>query len=122
MLLTQLFPNHSSIWWSIQLLSLAEGHTIHMPYLPGGEGSSFPCCVAPDDKVYSRSVVGATPGDSGVVIEFQVDEFTGTLLAECFIAQSHIYPGFTGKVSPLPHFPLEPGWEDYSILGRYALQ
>ena len=32
------------------------------------------------------------------------------------MAHSHIYPGFTGKVSSLSHFPLEPGCEDYAFL------
>ena len=41
------------------------------------------------------------PGDSGVVIEYQVDEFTHTWSAEQFVAHSHIYSGFTGKVSSL---------------------
>ena len=34
---------------------------------------------------------------------------------ECFIAQSHIYPGFTDIVSTLPHLPLEPVYENYSF-------
>ena len=35
-----------------------------------------------------------------------------------FVACSHIYPGFTGKVSSLTHFPLEPGCEDYAFLDQ----
>ena len=31
---------------------------------------------------------------------------------------SHIYPRFTGKVSSLTHFPLEPDCEDYSFLDQ----
>ena len=31
---------------------------------------------------------------------------------------SNIYPGFTGKVSSLTHFPMEPGCEDYSFLDQ----
>ena len=31
---------------------------------------------------------------------------------------SHIYPGFTGKVSSLDHFALEPECEDYSFLDQ----
>ena len=58
------------------------------------------------------------PGDSGVVIGYQVDEFTCTWSAEQFVAHSHIYPGFTGKVSSLIHFPLEPGCEDYAFLDQ----
>ena len=34
------------------------------------------------------------------------------------MACSHIYPGFTGKVSSLTHFPLEPGCEDYAFLDQ----
>ena len=60
--------------------------------------------------------MGIKPGDSGVMIVCQVDDFTCTHSAECFITQSHLYPGFTGKVSSLTHFPLEPGCEDYSFL------
>ena len=68
--------------------------------------------------VDSESVMDIKPGDSGVVIDYQVDEFTHTWSAEQFIAHSHIYPGFTGKVSSLTHFPLEPVCEDYSFLDQ----
>ena len=30
----------------------------------------------------------------------------------------HKYPGFTGKVSSLTDFSLEPGCEDYAFLGQ----
>ena len=33
-----------------------------------------------------------------MVIVYQVDKFTHNLLVEHFVAQSHIYPVFTGKV------------------------
>ena len=62
--------------------------------------------------------MGIKPGDSGVVIGYQVDGFTCTWSAERFVAHSHIYPGFTGKVSSLTHFPLEPGCEDYAFLDQ----
>ena len=62
--------------------------------------------------------MGIKPGGSGVVIGYQVDEFTHTWSAEQFVACSHIYPGFTGKVSSLTHFPLEPDCEDYSFLDQ----
>ena len=68
--------------------------------------------------VNSESTVGVKPGDSGEVIGYQVDEFTCTWSAEWFVAHSHIYTGFTGKVSSLTHFPLEPGYESYSFLGQ----
>ena len=68
--------------------------------------------------VDSESAMDIKPGDSGVVIGYQVDEFTCTWSAEWFVAHSHIYPGFTGKVSSLTHFPLELGCEDYSFLDQ----
>ena len=68
--------------------------------------------------VDSESVKGIKPGDSHVVIGYQVDEFACTWSTEQFVAHSHIYPGFTGKVSSLTHFPLEPGCEDYSFLDQ----
>ena len=58
------------------------------------------------------------PGDSGVLIGYKVDEFTHTWSVEQFVAHSHIYPGFTGKVSSLTHFPLEPWCEDYAFLDQ----
>ena len=63
--------------------------------------------------VDSEYVMGVKPGDSCVVIRYQVDEFTHTWSAEQFVAHSHIYPGFTGKVFSLTHFSLEPGCEDF---------
>ena len=53
-----------------------------------------------------------------MVIGYQVDGFTCTWSVEWFVACSHIYPGFTGKVSSLAHSPLEPGCEDYSFLDK----
>ena len=95
-----------------------ESHPIHLPSLCDGEGSSFPGLVPSDDAVNSDSVMGIKPGDSGVVIGYQVDEFTGTWSAEQFVAHSHIYPGSTGKVSSLTHFPMEPGCEDYAFMDQ----
>ena len=71
-----------------------------------------------DDAVNPDSVMGIKPGVSSVVIGYQVDEFTHTWSAQQFVACSHIYPGFTGKVSSLTHFPLEPGCEDYAFLDQ----
>ena len=56
----------------------------------------------------------------GVVIGYKVDEFTYTWFVKWFVAHSHIYPGFMGKVSSLTHLPLEPGCEDYSFLDQAA--
>ena len=95
-----------------------ESHLIPLPSLHDGEGSSFPGLVPSDDVVNSDSVMGIKPGYSGVVIGYQVDEFTHSWSGEQFVAHSHIYPGFTGKVSSLTHFPLEPGCEDYAFLDQ----
>ena len=92
------------------------------PSLHDGDGSSFPHLMPSDDTVNPESVVGVKPGDSGVVIGYQVDKFTCTWSAEQFVAHSHIYPGFTGKVSSLTHFPLEPGCENYAFLDQAVVQ
>ena len=63
-------------------------------------------------------MVGIQPNDSGVVIGYQVNEFTHTASAKQFVAHSHIYPRFMGKVSSLTQLPLEPGCEDYSFLDQ----
>ena len=97
---------------------LAESYPIPLPSLHGGEGSSFPGLVPSNDTVDSESVMGVKPGDSGIVIGYQIDEFTHTWSAEQVVAHFHIYPGFTGKVSSLTHFPLEPVCEDYSFWTR----
>ena len=87
--------------------------SLHLPCMVGGPFPGlFPSHHMPD----SESVMGIKPGDSGVVIGYQVDEFTCTWSEEQFVAHSHIYLGFTGKVSSLTHFCLEPGCEDYSFL------
>ena len=88
------------------------------PSLYDGEGSSFPGLVPSDDVVNSNFVMGIKPGDSDVVTEYHIDEFTCTWSAEWFVACSHIYPGFTSKVSSSTHFPLEPGCEDYAFLDQ----
>ena len=95
-----------------------ESHLIPLPSLHDGEESSFPGLVSSDDAVDSDSVMGVKLGDSGVLIGYQVDEFTCTWSAEQFVTCSHIYPGLTGKVSSLTHFPLEPGCEDYAFLDQ----
>ena len=119
LLLNLLFPSHPIYMVGHTALGgLAESHPIPLPSLHGGEGSSFPGLVPFDDMVNSESAMGIKPGESGVLTGYQVDEFTCTWSAEQFVAHSHIYPGFTGKVSSLTHFPLEPGCEDYSFLNQ----
>ena len=117
MLLNQLPPSHPNYMVGHTALG-AWQLPIPPPSLHGGEGSSFPGLVPPNNMVNSKSAVGIKPGDSGVVTGYQVDGFTDTWSAEQFVAHSHIYPGFTGKVSSLTHFPLEPGCEDYSFLDQ----
>ena len=68
--------------------------------------------------VISASVMGIKPGDSGVVIGYQVNELAHTWSAGQFVAHSQIYPGFIGKVSSLIHIPVELGCEDYSFLDQ----
>ena len=107
-----------TIWGAYSLGGSVESHLIPLPSLHDGEDSSFPGLVPSDDAVNSDSVMGIKPGDSSVVIGYQVDEFTCTWSAEWFVAHSHIYPLFTGKVSSLTHFPLESGCEDYAFLDQ----
>ena len=57
-----------------------ESHLIPLPSLCDGEGSSFPGLVPSDVLVDFDSVMGIKPGDSGVVIGYQVDEFTPHLV------------------------------------------
>ena len=61
---------------------------------------------------------GIEPGDSGLVIRYQADKFIHTILAEHFMAQSHIYLRFMCKLSTLTHFPLKVGCEDYFFLDQ----
>ena len=62
--------------------------------------------------VDAKSLVGVKSGYSGVIIGYK---FSCMSLAEHFIAQSHIYAGFMGKMSTLTHFLFETGCEDYSF-------
>ena len=71
---------------------IAESHLIPPPSPHGREGSSFPGLVLPNDTVNCESMVAMKPSDSGVVVGYQVGEFTHTWMAEHFIAHSHIYP------------------------------
>ena len=112
MLLSLLFPSHPIYMVGHIVLGAWQSHPFLPPFLHGGEGSSSPVLVSSDDMVDSESAMGIKPGDSGVVIGYQVDEFTHTWSAEWFVACSQIYSGFTGNVSSLTHFPLEPGCED----------
>ena len=116
LLLSLLFPNHPIYMVGHTALGAWQSHPIPLPSLYDGEGSSTGL-VPSDNTVNSESVMDIKPGDSSVVIGYQVDELTCTWSAEQFVAHSHIYPGFTGKVSSLTHFPLEPGCEGYAFFG-----
>ena len=74
--------------------------------------------AAPNDIANSESVMSIKPGDSGVVIGDQVDEFTGNWSAEHFIVQSYIYFCFVGEVFMLIHFLFILACEDYSFLDQ----
>ena len=69
---------------------LAESHLIPPPSLHGGEGCSFSGLVPSIDMVNSESAMGIKPGDSGMVIGYQVDDFASTWSTEQFVAHSHI--------------------------------
>ena len=116
LLLSQLSSSHSINMVAHTALEAWQSHLVPPSSLHGEEGFSFPGLVPPNDMVNSESVVAVKPGDSGVVIGNQIDEFTCTQSIEWFVAHSYIYPGFTGKVWSLYHYPLEPGCEDYSFL------
>ena len=62
--------------------------------------------------VDSESLVGFKPVDSSEVVGYQIDEFTHTWSVEQFVVHSHVYPGFSVKVSSLIHLQCE----DYSFL------
>ena len=64
--------------WSIQLWKLGRVCLEPLTSLLGVEGSSLPDSAPPDDTVDSDSVVDVKPGHSGVMIKYQVDEFTHT--------------------------------------------
>ena len=105
LLLNKLSSSHSNYMVGHTALGAWQSHWIPQPSLHGGEGSSVPGLVPSNDMVKSESVVSVKSDDSGVVIGYQVDEFTRTWSAGQFVAHSHIYPGFRGKLSSLTHFP-----------------
>ena len=106
MLLTQLPCSHPNYMVWHTALGAWQSHLIPLTSLHGGEGSFFPGFIPSDDTVDFDSAIGIKPCFSGVVMWYQIDELTHTWSAEQFVAHSHIYPGFTGKVSSLN--PLSP--------------
>ena len=57
-------------------------------------GVFFPDLISPYDIDDSESVVCIEPGNSGVVIGYQVGEFIHIWLVVCFVTQSCIYLKF----------------------------
>ena len=106
------------IWWGNTALGTWQSHLMPPPSPYDGYMSSFPDSAPPYNRFNSESVVEVKPGDSGVGIEYQPDEFDHTWLLEHFLVQSHIYPPFIGKMSTLTHFIHELGCEDYSFLDQ----
>ena len=87
--------------WTFLFGNLVQSHLISLLSIYGGERYSFPSLVLPNVIVNFESVVGVIPDGSCVVIRYQVNDFPCVWLVECFLMQSQIYPGFTGKVSTL---------------------
>ena len=118
LLLSLLFPNHPIYMVGHTALGAQQRVTqcLCLPYMMGRV--FFSGLVPSNDTLDCESVMGIKPGDFSVVIGYQVDEFTHNWSAEWFVACSHIYPGFIGKVSSLTHLPLEPGCEDYAFLDQ----
>ena len=86
MLLIKLFPQLFNQHDEHSFKDLPKSHPGPPPFLHGWEESSLPGCVPPNDTVDSESVMVIKPGDSGVVIGYQVNEFTCTWLTECLFA------------------------------------
>ena len=83
--MAKLHATHSAGPWPLHQYGVAysfggwaESHLIHPPSLHDREWSSFPGSAQPNDTVSSKSVVGVKPGNSDVVIRYQIDEFTYT--------------------------------------------
>ena len=81
-------PAIPSIWWGIQLWGL--GRESPNPSAFPTWCPSFPCLVPSNDTVNSEAVMGIKPGDSRLVIGYQVDEFTHTWSSEQLVAHSHL--------------------------------
>ena len=104
MQLKQLSPSHSINKIEHTTLRAQQSHSFPLLYLDGREGSSFSGYVSPNDMVDSKSVVGVKPCDFVVVIGYQVDEFTHTLLVECFCSITNLSQVYRQGVNyrPLP--------------------
>ena len=68
-----MFSSHSNDIVGHKALEEWQSHLIPLPSQHGGDESYFPDVAPCNDMVYSELVVGIQPGDSGVVIGYQVD-------------------------------------------------
>ena len=109
---------HSADWWGIQPWGLHRvTWSLHLLYMMGRSLLFQVWCHQMMQSILILLwVLNLVIPVWWLVI--RVDEFTCTWSAEQFVAHSHIYPWFTGKVSSLTHFPLEPGCEDYAFLDQ----
>ena len=105
MLHTQLSPQQLHKYGGHTALGAKQSHPLPLPSLHGRERSAFPGSIPPDDTVNSRFVVGISPGDSGVVLRYPIDDFTCAWSVEYFVGQSHHLPFLYGQsvsTNPLP--------------------
>ena len=82
----QLYPSHAIHMIGHRALGAQQSHPILPPSLHGGKGSSFPGSDPTDEMGDFKSVMDVKPDDSGVVIRYQVDEFTHTWSAGHILA------------------------------------
>ena len=69
------YPVIHAIWWDLQLLKFGSHLTPMLLILDGG-GSSFPGLVPPDNAVNSYLVLAVKSGVSGVMLGYQIANFT----------------------------------------------
>ena len=86
-------PSHFIYMMGYTALGAEQSHLIPHPYMLR-RFFLFPGYVPPDDTVDSESLVGIKPGDSGVVIRYQVENLLSchwpiaSLLSHMFIMVS----------------------------------
>ena len=89
MLLCQPFNQYGGVY---SFGGLAESHPIPAPPLHGGK-STFPGLIPPDGMVNSKCEVGIKPGNSNVMIGYQIDEFTHTSWQKVLFLYNMFMPG-----------------------------
>ena len=103
---------------------------VHTPIIPPYSSvhlcvfGGFACCGGGNGLPFVLGHLPYTPPVWGCLL-FNYTPLT-QLLVPCVLVCfrdismlcGHIYPKFTGKVSSLTHFPLEPGCEDYAFLDQ----